>query len=59
VKYNDTPAGKASSCAWSPKYNANLLFAMLSVEVSEPGTQLTVMVDGAPVNAVVRTDRWK
>ncbi len=59
VKHNDATVGQASSCAWSPKYNANLLFAMLSTEVSEPGTELTLMVDGAPVDAIVRTDRWK
>ena len=59
VKHNNKLAGQASSCAWSPKYNASLLFAMLSIEVSAPGTELTVMVDGAPVDAIVRTDRWK
>jgi len=51
--------GQASSCAWSPKYNANLMFAMLDIEVSEPGTRLTVNVAGTSVDAVVRNDRWK
>jgi len=59
VQRNKSPVGQASSCAWSPKYNANLLFAMLAIEVSEPGTELTMMVDSAPVSAVVKTDRWK
>jgi len=59
VQRNESPVGQASSCAWSPKYNANLLFAMLAIEVSEPGTELTMIVDSAPVSAVVKTDRWK
>ncbi len=59
VRRGEAFVGSASSCAWSPRYNANLLFAMLSIEVSEPGTELKVMVDGAPVDATVRTDRWK
>ena len=51
--------GKASSCAWSPRYNANLLFAMLSTEVSAPGTRLTLMVEGKPIDAVVCDERWQ
>jgi len=59
VRQNKVLVGQASSCAWSPKYKANLLFAMLSIDMSEPGTELTLMVDGVPVDAVVKTDRWK
>lgn len=59
VSHNGNSVGQASSCAWSPKYNANLMFAMLGIEVSEPGTRLTVNVAGTPVDAVVRNDRWK
>ncbi|MEM7257939.1 MAG: dimethylsulfoniopropionate demethylase [Pseudomonadota bacterium] len=51
--------GLASSCAYSPKYQASLLFAMLSQEVSTPSTQLTLMVDGVAYPAVVKDDRWK
>ena len=51
--------GQASSCAWSPKYGANLLFAMLQTNVSEPGTRVSVMVNGAAVDGVVCDDRWK
>lgn len=50
--------GLASSCAWSPKYGANLMFAMLAIEVSKPGTPVTVMVNGAEVDAIVCDDRW-
>ena len=50
--------GHASSAAWSPKYKANLLFGMLSIDVSEPGTELSVMVNGHAVAATVRDDRW-
>ena len=56
---NGSMVGHASSCAWSPKYNANLLFAMLSIDVSAPGTELTVMANGKAVNAQVRNDRWQ
>ncbi len=51
--------GQASSCAWSPKFEANLMFAMLSTEVSEPGSVVTVMVNGAEVDGIVCDDRWK
>lgn len=51
--------GQASSCAWSPKYNANLLFAMLSVDVSASGTELTLVANGQSVAAVVRDDKWQ
>ena len=50
--------GHASSCAFSPKYNANLLFAMLSIGVSEPGTTLSLQINGADMAAEVRNDRW-
>ena len=59
IMNNGSIVGHASSCAWSPKYNANLLFAMLSIDVSEPGTELTLMVDGKSVNAQVRNDSWQ
>jgi len=51
--------GHASSCAFSPKYNANLLFAMLSIDVSEPGTALSLQVNGADMAAEVRNERWQ
>lgn len=59
VVNNGNLVGQASSCAWSPKYKANLLFAMLSTEVSQPGTSLTLMVGGKPVNALVCDERWQ
>ncbi len=52
-------AGQASSCAWSPKYTANLMFAMLDINVSQPGSNVTVSVNGAEIEAVVCDDRWK
>ena len=51
--------GQVSSCAYSPKYEANLAFAMLSQEVSNAGSQLTLMVDGQEYPATVKDDRWK
>ncbi len=51
--------GDASSCAYSPKHQANLLFAMLSSEVSTPGTELSLVVDGSAHQAIVRDERWK
>lgn len=58
IEVGGKTVGQASSCAWSPRYDANLMFAMLSVEVSEPGCDVTVMVNGARVDAVVCDDRW-
>ncbi len=52
-------AGQASSCAFSPRYNANLLFAMLDIEVSAPGTELSLLIDGQHHKAIVRDERWK
>lgn len=59
VLANDKPVGTASSCAWSPKFQANLLFAMLSTEVSAPGSDVVLHVNGASVDGVVHDDRWK
>lgn len=51
--------GQASSSAYSPRYDANLLFAMLSQEVATAGNELTLMVDETAYPAVVKDDRWK
>lgn len=58
VIQGDQVVGRASSCAWSPKYKANLLFAMLSIDVSAPGAEVTLLVGGAGVDAVVCDEQW-
>ncbi len=59
VLNNGTLAGYASSCAFSPKYDANLLFAMVSVDSATPGTRLEMVVSGNHCEAIVKDDRWK
>jgi glycine cleavage system aminomethyltransferase T len=59
IARGDQVVGHASSSAWSPKFEANLLFAMLSQEVSTPGTELTLQIDGNEYPALVKDDRWK
>lgn len=59
VTHGDQRVGYASSSAWSPKYEANLLFAMLSQPVSAPGTQLSVVMNGRAYAAIVKDERWK
>lgn len=59
VMQGDTIVGQASSCAFSLKYKANLLFAMLSAEVAISGTPLHLVVEGVRLEAVVKDDRWK
>lgn len=59
VMQGDYLVGHASSCAFSPKYNANLLFAMLSTEVTTSGTPLHLVAEGVRHEAIVRDDRWK
>ncbi len=58
VSAGATAIGLASSCAWSPKYAANLMFAMLDIQSSQPGQSVSVLVDGAEVDAVVCDNRW-
>ncbi len=59
VLENGSVVGFASSCAYSPKHEANLLFAMLSVNVAKPGTSLELEVSGNRCDAIVKDDRWK
>jgi glycine cleavage system aminomethyltransferase T len=59
VLHNGSTVGHASSCAFSPKHDANLLFAMLSVDVAAPGTVLELVVAGNHCQAIVKDDRWK
>ena len=59
IMQGDHSVGSASSCAWSPRYNANLLFAMLSTDASEAGSEVSVMVDGKSIPATVRDERWQ
>jgi len=59
VEQSGSAVGSATSCAWSPKYEANLLFAMLSIDASKPGTPVDILVDGAEVQAIVCDDRWQ
>ena len=51
--------GQVSSCAYSPKYEANLAFAMLSLDVAVAGTELTLVAEGHEYAATVKDDRWK
>ena len=51
--------GSASSCAYSPRYDASLLFAMVDSTVATPGTRVDVVVDRQVHNAVVRDERWR
>ncbi|OED37143.1 hypothetical protein AB833_24640 [Chromatiales bacterium (ex Bugula neritina AB1)] len=59
LRHADTKVGRASSCAFSPKYGANLMFAMVAVDVATPGTELTVMVGGEPYRGIVKDECWK
>jgi len=56
--------GSASSCAYSPKYNASLLFAMVNCEAVEPDTRLELTVnehnaDSEIYVATIKDDRWQ
>lgn len=51
--------GYATSSAYSPKFGANLLFAMLPTRMTESGTPVQVVVDGVRHDAIVKDDRWK
>lgn len=59
VQSSGKTVGSARSCAYSPRYEASLLFAMVDSEVAVPGTQLDLAVDGASCVAVVKDDRWR
>ena len=51
--------GTASSCAFSPKYQASLLFAMVEANAAAPGTRLEPTLDGGRYTALVKDDRWQ
>lgn len=59
VQTGGEAVGAATSCAYSPKYQANLLFAMVDSGSSAPGTALDVVVDGKVHTGVVKDDRWQ
>ncbi len=51
--------GSASSCAYSPKYQASLLFAMVEADAAAPGSKVELEIDGGRYTAVVKGDRWQ
>jgi aminomethyltransferase len=50
---NEQPAGKVTSCVFSPRLKKNIGLAMTPIELTEPGTKLTVHRPEGPVTGTV------
>lgn len=55
---DDSDIGIVTSRAWSPRFNANITFAIIRAEHAEVGTRLRVNADGEIRGATVHDARW-
>lgn len=51
--------GIVTSQAYSPRFNANLAFAIVDSGVSSVGTKLVVNIDGDTRSATIHNEKWK
>jgi dimethylsulfoniopropionate demethylase len=56
---DDNEIGIVTSRAWSPRFNANITFAIIAAGHAEVGSQLRVDADGDIRKATVHDARWR
>ena len=53
VSHDGAPIGRVTSACYSPRLEKNIGYAMVPIELSEPGTELQIEIDGDHRDAAV------